>query len=279
MKRNRMNYNISVCLLGLLCYGSVSAGGAMSIVVAGIVGTAGAIAGGRTYVGGVVDGGGNARLRVTARDRQERLIADVQSEPPRIQLPKPSFGDIATDKTEEQIKASYESAKQKFIVANPLGWNFGSVTLNKSEYYWATDGKTEHLVPKESRGWRISTYRGYSEFSEFAPKSAEERLSMRSFRFEKTPLMWHFSRMRIAEKWYNRAWTDTMQEILVPENEILYISAPAWYTQKKLQEHVETRKTEKTKETARGYFAESMYGMVKAINSAEKFKTRESYKM
>ncbi|MBQ3565334.1 MAG: hypothetical protein IJA14_04245, partial [Alphaproteobacteria bacterium] len=167
-----------------------------------------------------------------------------------------------------QREAEYQEAKKTFEIKTSGQYNFGIVNYSGRTYHMETNGSSTFLSTTDRGGWEITPFNGYDSTTTFTPTSEMERLAMRSFNFEETPLIWHFSRENINGYWYNRAYTDSAHDIMVPENEVHNIAAPKWYTEmRKLRQQEQrarveqTKKEELIKQAVEGYMRESQYSL------------------
>ena len=170
--------------------------------------------------------------------------------------------------TAAQREAEYQEAKKTFEIKTSGQYNFGIVNYLGRAYHMETNGSRTFLSTTDRGGWEISPFNGYDSTTTFTPTSEMERLAMRSFNFEETPLIWHFSRENINGYWYNRAYTDSAYDIMVPEGEVHNIAAPKWYTEMRKMRQQEqrarveqTKKEELIKKAVEGYMRESQYSL------------------
>lgn len=161
---------------------------------------------------------------------------------------------------------------------------FEAVTPKSENYDCVSRGKSKILAESGSRQWEVRKGRKYNRFSTFTPRDENEKLALKSFIFEETPLVWHLGRENINGQWYNHAWTDTDMDVLVPDGKRVGIPAPEWfsaYRRIEIKEMSKRNPNENNLKLAedvawRGYCNEFLWSNVKAINLMAENRIEES---
>lgn len=272
---------------------------AVTGATAAVAATQGAVAGigyaatGHARVGVTTDGNlRNPTVRVeTVGPRGAPIVADGAAMSNRPANPVPNDRSWAerllqNGRSQEEIERERNEARSTFNIMTQTQYNFGITSHQGKKYHIAVSAFSSLLTTPDRGKWKIMPFRGYDSVTTFEPTSEIERLAMRSFNFEETPLLWHFSRENIDGRWYNRAYTDTNYDIMVPEGEVHNIAAPKWYTEERRQRQREAAElraeTERERQEQlgrearerafrkmiRGYGAESRWATYLAVSRA-----------